>query len=401
MTDANHHSRPPGRRLAADSATPKPKSGGVIRRLRLRVGAPLIAVVCLVAACATAGPAAAGGVPKNFYGVVPISTLDSGDFARMGAARVGSLRIQMLWPFIQSARNGPFDWSSTDPLVAGAASQHISLLPTLLGTPNFVLPGTSFSRIQVGTQTQRNEWKSFVRAVVQRYGPHGAFWKLHPELPYDPVTRWQIWNEQNNPIQKNGPKAYAKLLKLSDQAISSVDKKGQVITGGMFGSPPHKKHQKGVTAWSYLDLLYKHGVGKHLDGVGLHPYAKDIPALKAPIKKIRGVLKRHHRGSVKLLITEIGWGSSKKVHPGTGSRGAVFNVGVKKQKENLTKSFKVLTKHRKGWKIGGVFWFDWKDPAGAPPGLCAFCYSSGLYEGDGTTPKPALSAYKHFTRKTR
>jgi hypothetical protein len=387
-----------------------------MRRLRLHVSAPSIALACLLAGCgASAGPGAAGGhcggncsiqihlgVPRSFYGTVPLGPLDSGDFARMGAARVGSLRITVLWPLIQGARNGPFDWTSTDPLVAGAASQHMSVLATLFGTPNFVSPGlANGAQIKVRTQTQRNEWRSFVRAAAERYGPHGAFWKLHPDLPKDPVKRWQIWNEQNNPNEKNPATVYAKLLKLSDEAISSVDPHGKVITGGMFGSPPHKRHRKGVTAWSYLDILLKHGAAKHLSGVALHPYAENIAALKAPIKKTRGVLKRHHRGSMKLLITEIGWGSSKKVHPGTGSRGAVFNVGVRKQKENLTRSFKVLTRHRKSWKIGGVFWFAWKDPPKTPVRLCAFCYSSGLYEANGTTAKPALSAYKHFTRKTR
>ena len=62
-------------------------------------------------------------------------------------------------------------------------------------------------------------------------------------------------------------------------------------------------------------------------------------------------------------------------------------------------SFKLLASHRKKWNIGGVDWFSWKDPPkNAPDGLCAFCYSSGLYESNGTKAKPALGAFRAFAK---
>jgi hypothetical protein len=82
-------------------------------------------------------------------------------------------------------------------------------------------------------------------------------------------------------------------------------------------------------------------------------------------------------------------------------RGAVFNVSPRRQKRNLARSFGLLTNHRRRWRIGGVYWFQWQDPKHPPPGLCAFCYSSGLYKADGETAKPALSAYERFTGKAR
>jgi hypothetical protein len=117
------------------------------------------------------------------------------------------------------------------------------------------------------------------------------------------------------------------------------------------------------------------------------------------IDNIRKELKAAHHSKVQTAITEIGWGSSKKKHPQTGGRGRAFQVGVKKQAQNLKASFKLLTSHRKEWNIGGVYWFSWKDPPkNSPPGLCAFCYSSGLYESNGTTAKPALGAFKAFAK---
>ena len=76
-----------------------------------------------------------------------------------------------------------------------------------------------------------------------------------------------------------------------------------------------------------------------------------------------------------------------------------FVVDPRKQAQNLTSAFDLLTSHRDTWRIGGVYWFSWKDPLNPPAGLCAFCYSSGLYHSDGATAKPALSAFERFTSK--
>jgi hypothetical protein len=125
-----------------------------------------------------------------------------------------------------------------------------------------------------------------------------------------------------------------------------------------------------------------------------------MDGLADQIKEIRKVMKAHDDPSAPTYITEIGWGSSKVRHPGTGGRGALFNVGVKKQAANLTAAYTLLTKHRKRWKIGGVYWFTWKDPLNPPDGLCAFCYSSGLINADSASGKPALASFMAFTSKS-
>jgi hypothetical protein len=236
-----------------------------------------------------------------------------------------------------------------------------------------------------------------VRAAVERYGRHGSFWTTQPKLPYDPITHWQIWNEENNPNQHNSPGVYAKLVALSDGAITSRDPRGEAILGGMPGKPNGPKR---TFAWHYLNHLYQHGAGKHLSGVALHPYSTTTGGIRDQIERTRKVLRRHHDRSTPILITEIGWGSGgHKQHPGTGSRGQAFVVSPRLQRQKLARSFGLLSQHRRSWRIGGVFWYGWRDPPGSSAGLCAFCYSSGLYEANGRTSKPALSAYKRFTRK--
>jgi GH35 family endo-1,4-beta-xylanase len=365
-----------------------------------------LVVGCVVGACvvvsasgATRSPAKASA-PAGFYGVVPNSSLTKGDFKRMAKAGVGSIRLTMVWPSIQPTKGGPFDFTQTDQLVGLAAANNIKVLAMLQGTPSWESNGCTdkdcINHIKLNNGKEKAAWKAFVQAMVQRYAPGGTFWQGSTGTIPGGITDWQLWNEQNNLNEKNSAKTYVKLVKLSNRVIKSTDPTATIVTGGMFGEPP--KGGKKSTAWGYLKQLYSNGIGGKIDAVALHPYSVKPGGIAPQIENIRKTLKAAHHSNVPTMVTEIGWGSSKKKHPQTGGRGRAFQVGPKKQKENLTASFKLLTSHRKTWNIGGVFWYGWKDPKNPPPGLCAFCYSSGLYKSNGTTPKPALGAYKAFAK---
>jgi glycosyl hydrolase family 10 len=363
-------------------------------------------VGCLVGACVVVSASGATGAPgkasapAGFYGVVPSTTLTAGDFKRMHKAGVGSIRLGFAWPTLQPNRGGGFDFSQTDNAVSLAAANNIKILAILGGTPSWESGGCTdkdcYNHIKLNKGKEKAAWKAYVQAVVQRYAPGGTFWQGSSGTIPGGITDWQIWNEQNNPNEKNSAKTYVQLVKLSNRVIKATDPTATIVTGGMFGEP---RGGKKSTAWGYLKQLYSNGIGGKIDAVALHPYAVKPGGIVPQIQNIRDELKAAHHSKVETLVTEIAWGSSKKKHPDTGGRGRAFQVGIKKQKQNLTASFKLLTSHRKEWNIGGVYWFGWKDPPNnAPAGLCAFCYSSGLYKSNGTTAKPALGAFKAFTK---
>lgn len=317
----------------------------------------------------------------------------------MGRARVGSVRQLFYWPAMQAARGADVDWSATDQVVGQAAKHGIDILPVIDGTPGFQAPGCRGSgcenKIRIATKAQQDDWRRFLFTAATRYGPGGLFWHERPQLPERPVTHWQIWNEENNPAEGNSPAVYVKLLALADETISAVEPHATIVLGGMFGTPSGGPSS---TAWRYLDSLYGHGAAAHFDAIALHPYSPNLRGISYQLTKVRKVMEKHGDSSTPTLITEIGWGSAGNERaPGTGGRGQVFVVSPQQQSRNLTSSFELLTDHRSTWRIGGVYWFSWKDPENPPPGLCAFCYSSGLYEADGTTSKPALGAYEKFT----
>jgi hypothetical protein len=355
----------------------------------------------VVSASGAARSPAKASAPAGFYGVVPNTPLTKGDFKRMAKAGVGTIRLGINWSEIQSTEGGPFDFGQVDNLVGLAFNNNIQVLATLTGTPAWESNGcgdqTCTRHIKLKNGKEKAAWKAFVGAAVSRYAPGGTFWQTSGGTLPGGIREWQLWNEQNNPNQKNSAKTYVQLVKLSNRIIKSFDPTATIITGGMFGEPPGGG--KKATAWGYLKQLYNNGVGGKIDAVAIHPYAVKPGGMIPQIENLRKELKAAHHSKVQTWVTEIGWGSSKKKHPGTGGRGRAFQVGAKKQAQNLKASFKLLASHRKKWNIGGVDWFSWKDPPkNAPDGLCAFCYSSGLYESNGTKAKPALGAFRAFAK---
>ena len=90
----------------------------------------------------------------------------------------------------------------------------------------------------VYTLAQRRAWSSFLRALVGRYGPTGSFWKLHPELPKEPIRTWQIWNEENDHrFAEASVRDYVGLLRGSAPAIRSVDPDARILLGGLYATP--------------------------------------------------------------------------------------------------------------------------------------------------------------------
>jgi hypothetical protein len=317
------------------------------------------------------------------------------DFQTMGDARVGTFRFQLDWANIQPTEGGPYDWSAVDPLVEGAALNGIELLPILYGTPGYA--SGAHREPPLGSSADKRAWQDFVAAVVERYGAEGEFWQTfepqNPGVEPQPVEALQIWNEQNSPTYfepKPSVKKYAELVRISDEAIASVDPSVDVVLGGMFGTP---SRNKGIFSWKFLKRLYQvNGAAGHFDAVALHPYSPNLAGIKAQIQLAREKIKRAGGRRTPIWITEIGWGSA-------GTHGQPLNKSPKGQKKMLKKSFNLLLDRRGKWKIKRVMWFTWldagdgSDPVGV---VCGWCGSAGLLESD-RTPKPSFDQFRSFT----
>lgn len=356
------------------------------RRLPLLV---VLVTMLSLGALASAGPAAA--VPREFFGLAPQAPPPTSDVQRMGQGRVGTVRLFLNWASIEQ-NDDEFDWSTVDRYVGDLAAAGIRPVPFAWGVPRFV--NEDSKTMPVGPANDEAQWQEFLREAVERYGPGGLYWTSvfparYPGVPAKPFEVWQVWNEQNAPKHTHplSPASYARLVQISDTAIASRDPNAQILLGGMFGQPTGEGAFK---AWKFLKAVYKtNGVKESFDAIALHPYSPTIGGIKDQVNRMRKVLKKNKDKKTRLWVTEIGWGS----HGASTSR---LVKGLKGQAKLLKKSFKLLKKQRKKWKIGGVMWYTWRDlnPVGAP---CDWCASAGLFGQNGFAPKPAWKKYVRLT----
>jgi hypothetical protein len=363
-----------------------------IGRWESRLGASLLGgCVALVALAFGVGETArsAGGdsppkVPPRFFGVVSQVVPTTAEFDRMKAGKVGRARFRIYWPSIQTSENAaPSHWGRTDDMMVKMATAGVRPVPFIMGSPQWVSddPFTP----PLNSPEAKEGWKNLLRVAAIKYGPDGTFWQNHPELPPNPIRDYQIWNEQNGERAfkpKPSPRRYAKLLKISHKAVTSVDPGANIILGGMVGKP---QGERSMDDRKYLDRLYElKGVKRRFEGVALHPYSRRLNGSKIQIRQAREVMKEHHDARTGVWITEIGWGS--------GDSGSRLDLGPRGQKRSLKAAFSLFREERKTWNLKTVLWFSWRDHAVG----CAWCRRAGLLEYD-LTPKPSWRAFTRFT----
>jgi hypothetical protein len=353
------------------------------------VAAVLAAAAVVVVLTSKSSNEASGASGDQLFGIARGAPLDNADLQKMVLTRVGAVRFVLDWPAIEQ-QQGSFNWAGADLTIGGLAAHSIEPFPSIYGSPPWISPDPA--RPPLLTADQRAAWESFLKALVERYGPDGEYWQGPYQQQFGgaapvPVTAWQIWNEPNLPhyyAPKSSPSGYAELLRISREAILGQDPSAQIVLAGMPG------YGKPDTAWKFLDELYRQpGFDGNFDAVALHPYARTIGQLTLEIRKLRAAMAEHGDGDTPLWLTELGWGSGEPNRFG-------LNKGLKGQAELLKKSFELIEDHRAEWRVQRVFWFNWRDP---PPGrrhACSFCSSAGLLEYGGF-PKPSWTAFRSFT----
>jgi hypothetical protein len=303
----------------------------------------------------------------------------------MSQAGVDSVRLPLYWSGIQpeSPLESQPNWDGFDHEIELAAESEIRVMPFVLSTPEWAAPRTI--DLPVRTAWQRWGWTKILRAAVQRYGPDGEFWDEHPDLPFLPIHRWEIWNEENivSFAERPSPADYAALIRISGRVLHGADSEARVIVGGLFGRP--LQVPPNVASGDYLSRLYRaRNVKPYFDGVALHPYVADARAMGVQLENLRRIMRVHHDAATPLYVTELGWGSQ--------SGPTRWERGLYGQANQLSKSFAMISANRWRWRIGGVWWFTWTDEGGG----CQFCRSAGLLTEDREA-KPAWYRFNTWT----
>jgi Beta-galactosidase len=355
------------------------------RRPRHAIAGALISLSMLAAS-----PAAAE--PRSFWGVSSQTALGADDIARMGEAEVGTLRALFSWSTVEPVP-GARDWSAIDAIVAEAAVNEITVLPFLFGTPDWVARGLDRRSCDgdCAAYPPRSDaallsWRRFVGDAVRRYGRGGEYWAQYPAVARRPIFAWQIWNEQNSPdffAPRISSGRYARLLDRAARAIRGVNRRAEVILGGMAEIAGVSGAKPG---WAYLRALYRRaGARRDFDGIAPHPYAASFAGVREQIAKARRAARAAGDREATIWITEIG------VASGRGED--AFELGPAGQARHLRRSFRFLRRRRRALAARAVIWFSWRDAALA---ICGWCPTSGLLDG-AYGAKPAFRAFTRFT----
>ena len=370
---------------------------------------PLAAALAVLTGIALTPATAASAPPPpspGFYGVTSATELDAGEYERMSAGGVRTLRIPLFWPHVEPKPPQapptlpglpvglPEDrtrWGPTDEIVEAAARQGIRILPFVYGSPDWVAGG-DFERPPIDDAEARAAWQDFLTDLVGRYGPGGAFWEelafRAPGVEPLPITDWQIWNEANSPVfwhPKPAPAEYREVVSLAADAIRAADPGATIVLGGMFGSPT-----KGIRAWNFLERFHAGGdVAGDFDAYALHPYAPDLGGIAAQANRLRRAIATGPDPTAPLWITEIGW-------PTEGPEGFAMVKSERGQKRLLARAFRLFAK-RTEWNVGKVVWYVWRDND-VQVG-CHLCRYSGLFTHSGEA-KPAWRKLTEFTGGT-
>ena len=327
------------------------------------------------------------GVPRSFVGVIADDALwgtdaDPSGARTMGAIKAmgaGTIRVPFLWSRFEP-RPGRFDPELYDNFMSQAAKSGLSVLPVLFDPPSHrsSRPASGAAR---GTYPPASnaDFARFAVGLVARYGPAGRFWDAHPELPRNPITTWQVWNEPNLrqywPAGPN-PAAYAAMLKAVGPAIRAADPRAEVVTAGL------NESETGIPLAGFLRGMYRAGARGSFTSLGIHPYARDSTGVVAQLRRARTVMSRY-RDRARIRVTEIGWA--------TGGPAARRRVSEARQAQLTRQTMERLLRLRRSFRISGVSLFNWRDAPPYPGSRDFWGLHAGLHAQDGRA-KPVVQA---------
>jgi len=354
----------------------------------------LIACLALLAAAAAAAPgvAAARTVPRGWLGVTadgpvtPPSPDLPGEWSRMAAAGVESVRTALYWDRAQPAdpaSGAPADFAEADAVVRSAARRGLAVLPVVQRPPSWAAarPGDPASPPREPAQLGR-----FLGVLVRRYGPAGTFWAAHPELPRMPIRAWQIFNEPNLAlywsVQPFAP-TYVAALRAASAALRAADPGAAVVLGGL----PNE-------SWVALRRIYAEGARGLFDAVAIHPYTGTPSRVLEIARLVRREARRAGDPDVPLWLTELSWPSTL-ARPADPPR---FETTEASQAARLETTVRRLARARRRLGIGRVYWYTWLS---ADRGSSVRFDYAGLRRrrGGRVVSVPALAAFRRVARR--
>lgn len=168
---------------------------------------------------------------------------------------------------------------------------------------------------------------------------------------------------------------YMSLIKSTSKVIRDHNPNAIIIAGSI--NPLSIRHV------NWLDVMFREGLLKYVDGVSIHPYSTDSPADNfAVLDKFEDHLKTMNKGrQVDIYITEMGYSDSL--------RGRLLPF----QQKNYTKQYFNLANKREF--IKGIWWYSLQDQV--VPGN-SYESNFGLFDSQGNE-KDIMKGYLSWRKE--
>jgi hypothetical protein len=352
-------------------------------------------LAALTLACALLAVTAPGAGASAFVGMTSEDTFsfDGGyaqdQLASMHRVHVGFLRQTFDWSKIEVAP-GRYSFGLEDRFVLAAAGHGIRVLPVLFNPPSFRSSAPANPRRGTYPPARASDMANFAKVLVRRYGPRGTLWNDNPGLRRYAIRHWQIWNEPSLPVywpSGPSPKRYVKLLRTVGKGIKKLDRKADIVSAAV----PPSQLPGAVPILRYIRGIFKAKGRTAFNTLAINSYARNATELKRLLKSVRKLMNRYHDRRAKIWITELGWCDN-------GPRNR-FCVGSRRQATNISRSFSVIRKLKRRYKLRGVVYFSWRDADPYPPNYQdMWGLHTGLLRKDGSA-KPAFRAFSKAARR--
>lgn len=167
-----------------------------------------------------------GGAPlNNRVGISTATVWLRSDEGRryLREARNGGItwiREDFAWSAVERVR-GRFTWTRTDALMRNAAQLGMHVLAVATYAPGWASGHTDSDKYPPNNP---EDYAAFVKAIADRYGRGGTFWRANRRLVPSALTAIELWNEPwHVGFWGTGPDpaAYARLVRAAATAVKS------------------------------------------------------------------------------------------------------------------------------------------------------------------------------------
>lgn len=128
-------------------------------------------------------------------------------------------------------RPGVWNWSVGDTFMRNLSRAGLDVLPVIAYSPGWAASGPTIYHPPRNAAAYAN----FCKRLAQRYGVGGTFWAQNPRLRPRPIQVMEIWNEPWHDRfwrPRPDPRAYARLVRASAQAVRSVAPEIKILASG-------------------------------------------------------------------------------------------------------------------------------------------------------------------------